>query len=699
MPSESKKHHSGASVPLLVTLGLALLFCSTMFVHPEGLRQGDDYRDEDWLHDISFSFTLREGLLSYGELPLRSHLVGGGYPILGHPNDGTLSPLSLPFIVLPPGWAVRLNLVLLLWGGTLGVFGLARSQLGLGRGGATLAAAAFAFSGWFPSMMLAGFYVQSLYLLTPTALYLLARPGPGLAPALAAGLLLVPVLLQGGTALPAILHFLAVALVLLAAARSDSPRMLWGAAALVAGVSLPFALPGLAGSVVPAVLLLSLGVIAWKWRPLRSLAVCLRPGLFRLSIALLVLLGVGAAKWVALSDVVSRGQDFHSDPTAEEQEYPFASEEDSYRCFYGSISSFVGHLHEPLDKTTKYDDPYSPEAEEYAPLGLTLPVALLGLLALALGLARRFSPSLAPWAMIWLGYVAVCFGPTLPVDLYRAFVWGLPGFFVITDPYKYFNFFLLLPPVLAYGALGERLGRRWKRPRLVAGIGAALLCWPLALNAPLFAHLFNEPAEIQNRADSFYQVSLVPPAKHDEFPHPKMYREFFRPDGVREFFTVPRGLGVVNWYADIYLPEVAVSRFEVDRDGVTQRTDGYPGELWCTGGPCTIEGSRFTMNTVSAELQHQAPVRLLVNQNYDPAFVSSVGTVVDDKGRLAVDLPGPGPSSVTLRYRPLGLIVALWISAASLLFVLWLLWRSRAGDRLPSLLVAQIDAAADPGKA
>ena len=195
------------------------------------MRQGDSFRDEDWLHDISFSFYLKEGILTHQEFPLRTHLVGGGYPVLGHPSDGTMSPFSLPFLLLSPELAVRLNLLVLLWLGTLGVYGLARRELHLNDGPALAAAAAFAFSGWFPSFMLAGFYVQVFYLLTPLILHLLLRPGRMLRSSLLAGLLLCPVLFQAGTGLAAIAHFLAVGSFLLCSVRdqSDGPgRVLRG---------------------------------------------------------------------------------------------------------------------------------------------------------------------------------------------------------------------------------------------------------------------------------------------------------------------------------------------------------------------------------------------------------------------------------------------------------------------------------------
>ncbi|MCB1155603.1 hypothetical protein KDL45_18230, partial [bacterium] len=222
---------------LLGTFLLALVFSSPMFVHPDGMRQGDDFRDEDWLHDISFYFYLKEAVFTYGQFPFRTHLVGGGYPVLGHPSDGSLSPAALPFLVFKPEIAVRLLLVVLLWVGTFGAYALARSRLGLPPPYAFLSAGAFAFSGWFPSFMLAGFFVQVFYLLTPLTLHLLQRGKSPVRDGVMAGLLLYFPLCQSGNGLAAIVHFLFVATWFFAAddvRRADGTRRgVWAVALAV----------------------------------------------------------------------------------------------------------------------------------------------------------------------------------------------------------------------------------------------------------------------------------------------------------------------------------------------------------------------------------------------------------------------------------------------------------------------------------
>jgi len=671
----------------LGTLALTLLFCAPMMRHPDGIRQGDEFRDEDWLHDISFSFFLEQGLLEYGEIPLRTHLVGGGYPILGHPSDGSLSPASLSFVVLPTELAVRLNLVLLLWVGTLGVFGLARRSCGLDPPFALLAAGAFAFSGWFPSFMLTGFFVQAFYLVTPAVLYLLLEPGRGLRKALLAGLLLCLVLFQAGTGLPAISHFLAVATFLIAACApraGDSMMAVFGRLALallcIVVSSSIISYHAQLGLPLTAGLLVALAGAVAALRPLRSLVQCWRPSLLRLLIALVVVLSVGAGKWVSVQDLLDRSNYFEDyEPTQQAREagevgwhYQYGTRLEAKECFYDSLSGFLGYLHRPLERETSYRDD-APTDPEYAPLGLTLPVVALALLAMA---RVRF----AAWLGVSLVYLAICFGPNLPGDPYRTLIWGLPGFYSINQPYKYFNFFLLLPVAMGFGLSLQWLASRSGRTLVSVAVGSLLLLWPLVQNAPLFATLFHLPAVVGEPADSYFQIrrpNQVDPDMPDRFGDlaeiDRSDREHNRHDDTREFFNVPRGIGTIEWYADIYLDEHPWARESVRRDGTRIVNADYRGEAWCHGGGCEITDLAFTQNTISAQVLVDRATRLVINQNYDEDFETDIGPVVEQDGLLAVDLREAGTLSVLFRYRPTHILTALAVSALALLVTLALI--------------------------
>lgn len=642
----------------IVTLLLVVaVFCAPMFF-VDGIRQGDDFRDEDWLHDISFSFFLVEGLED-GELPLRSHLVGGGYPILGHPSDGTLSPFSLPFLALPPEGAVRLNLCLLLMIGSLGVFGVARQSLALSPAGALAAAAAFAVSGWFPSMMLTGFYVQAFYLLTPMALYLLLQGSAR--SAVGAGLVLLPVLLQGGPGIVAILHFLGLAVLVsdaIAAAppaerEERAPRIALTYLGAVLAVSGLVSAVGayLGGVAAVAVAAAVVGVTGWK-------VASTRWSFGRVLLLLVVLLTVGAAKVVSVVELSQRANDFFA--TDGGDIYPFGTPEDSERRFYEGVGSFLRHVQLPLEKETLYTLNF-PHAEEYAPLALTAPVALAFVVACFLAWRR-----MAPWALLFLLYLALCFGPHGLGDPYRWFVYWLPGFGVIGDPYKYFNFFLVLCLALGFGVALE-----YARARTSHGywLGAALLLWPVLQNSPLWLTLFAEPAEALEPASTFTQVALMPPEDMSGYNHPEMYREGFRPDPVREYFTIPAGFGVVNWYADLYLDEHAEPAWEMDGEWVKHANPEYQGEI--RGDGCEVLEPRFTANTIAATVRGEGPCLVTVNQEFAPGWEGDGVEVVDEDGLLGLRIDAPGELAV--RYRPRWLLASLGVSLVSLLgWVGWL---------------------------
>jgi hypothetical protein len=68
------------------------------------------------------------------------------------------------------------------------------------------------------------------------------------------------------------------------------------------------------------------------------------------------------------------------------------------------------------------------------------------------------------------------------------------------------------------------------------------------------------------------------------------------------------------------------------------------------------------------------PTRLVVNQNYHRGWKSSVGSVVNEEGLLAVELPA-GRHEVTLRFAPTSAVGGLMVSALTALMLVGLLWR------------------------
>lgn len=78
-----------------------------------------------------------------------------------------------------------------------------------------------------------------------------------------------------------------------------------------------------------------------------------------------------------------------------------------------------------------------------------------------------------------------------------------------------------------------------------------------------------------------------------------------------------------------------------------------------------------TNHTVYAEVRLDAPARVVFNQNFDPDWRASVGEVVEDAGRLAVDLPA-GEHRVDAWFAPADLPWSLLASAGGALVAILL---------------------------
>ena len=118
----------GAAAVLFV---LAALVCSPAFNTPGGFVSGDAWRDNDWLNTRAFDAMAADAILTHGQLPLRNPLVGGGYPTIAHPSDGSWAPTLLPVLAFGVETGTKVNLILLLFLGGLGMFLLARDVGGL----------------------------------------------------------------------------------------------------------------------------------------------------------------------------------------------------------------------------------------------------------------------------------------------------------------------------------------------------------------------------------------------------------------------------------------------------------------------------------------------------------------------------------------------------------------------------------------
>lgn len=81
---------------------------------------------------------------------------------------------------------------------------------------------------------------------------------------------------------------------------------------------------------------------------------------------------------------------------------------------------------------------------------------------------------------------------------------------------------------------------------------------------------------------------------------------------------------------------------------------------------------RWTPNEITLEVTARRATRVLINQNHDRHWRSSVGAVVSHQGLLAVDVPA-GRHTVVVSFVDRALQLSLFVSALTLLALLAML--------------------------
>jgi len=136
-------------------------------------------RGNDWLKECAFNRSAREAILRDRQFPLRSHYLGGGYPVVAYPEDSSLSPLFLTTLLFGENVGLKVKVFIKLLVGGLGMYYLLRVALSCARGGAVLGSLLFGLSEWFHVKTGAGYIGLHNYCFLPLMMALLVDAARG----------------------------------------------------------------------------------------------------------------------------------------------------------------------------------------------------------------------------------------------------------------------------------------------------------------------------------------------------------------------------------------------------------------------------------------------------------------------------------------------------------------------------------------
>ena len=156
-------------------------------------------------------------------------------------------------------------------------------------------------------------------------------------------------------------------------------------------------------------------------------------------------------------------------------------------------------------------------------------------------------------------------------------------------------------------------------------------------------------------------------------PLPPVHLEKFYQGGADSFkadfaYTPRLGRGTLGCYTVLDYPPAPSLR------------EGPGPQVEVVLGDAVVGSERTTVNRVIVDVSGSTPSTLVINQNYSRDFVSNIGFVHEDDGRLAVDIP-PGTHRLRLAYRPATLRIALATTLVGLLLTFGYLWRLRQLQR------------------
>ncbi|MCB9477083.1 MAG: hypothetical protein H6685_09435 [Deltaproteobacteria bacterium] len=675
-PEESTKPRRLERFAPVVLLAAVIAFYSPMWWVLDGIGDADEYRRADALMALLYISHPRVAWDQFHEIPLRTHYYGGGYPVLQDPVSMHLNPLSVFFYAFGGIVGIKLTVLLGMWLGTIGVFFLARRVVRLSLLGAYFSALAFAFSGWFPSRLLIG-NLEFFMPFTPLVLYWVMDAWADRRRLLYAGLLLGTIMFSGFVFVRGFLYLMFVIPAFWESYRRQPGERrglaaVLGLMALLAIVSLPMAFARLGPLPIRFLIAAAIFGASPAHPRIRQWAKAAWPGAAAALVVFVIALGIGAGRIQATLSLLQQGEFGRMEGKEDFVNYiAFDSA--------GAFADAVVH-HVPLQGI--YGKQGWPEYHEAGYMGLTWTVLISFVVGIFV-LRRRA----APWLLVLGLLVLASFGRFLPIDFYGWFMHWIPSFRFMSEPYKYFVLYIAMIAVLIGGAAFDlpsltKFGRWRHIARFVAFL--AFIAYPFAHNIVCVQRAFSMHVEQLPKADEFYNV-LGAPSREDiaqgldhvrrRSKEPK-FREAIRPVYRQTVVNMRRGVGTIDWYANISIPENAVPAVYVLPDNSTEPNPEYRGEAHFMDEENRVLETHLTENTIRVEVETTRPGRLVINQNYDPAFRVTPGVLRPQDGLLSVDLTQPGRHSVELRYRPWSVLVPILLSlafmaAVAVLAVFW----------------------------
>ena len=289
-------------------------------------------------------------------------------------------------------------------------------------------------------------------------------------------------------------------------------------------------------------------------------------------------------------------------------------------------------------------------------------VLFIGLVAVAL--ADKIAGLFAGGAMLVFGLAMGDFSPKSPFHLLKA----LPMFSQLRFPDRYTVLILFFVAICAARGITRVEDTL---PRLVRGLWDRFFAWrrrPARALPPELGFLvvglstFLAYKVLRPEAETILELVRIKPGTMMVSEAPRAFDQPFKQSrGNRRDAHVfsAANMGSIYCVAGNPLPQSGLLRGDLPQEE-------YPSDP----AKATVTRKSWSPNVIELDVDAKEPTTIYVNQNWAPAWRSSVGTVKNHELLLAIDVPA-GKYTMELAYRDRLLSFCLLISLASLLGVLY----------------------------
>ncbi|HTY44769.1 MAG TPA: hypothetical protein VMD52_02100 [Patescibacteria group bacterium] len=600
----------------------------------------------DWYAIYAFPSFFRLSVLEYHQFPLRAPHFGGGYPLIGHPYDISLTPFSIPVLLFGAIAGTKITVFLIFLIGTLSVFYLTRYLLRYPVLGALFSSLVFAFSSWGGCMYLDACCEKLYAYFLPTALIFFIRSVENRKFIFLTCLTLSILVLRSGETLLPVLLFLFLFACLY------TIRMEKGAGVRFDGRYLK-------------VFLLTVGI---------TFLLCM-------------------VKILPMHNLLSR---------ADVGPIHFSFEHD-----YAAVSKFIIEQGRSLDPHRLYDMLFSKDkyligidwgtGDDHMQFHLGyLPVLFAGI-AFILYWRKTLR-----YLFLLVVFVLLSFGPNAKPDLFRWFWHVHPIVHGMWKPDEFFTFPIFFILSVAAGGCFFLTGTKRGKVFMWLLIPAAVLS--------LHAMFLPNRRFLHNQTLKEFPKKMVQPISDEEMHGLAFQRQFYqvkmkdRRDDTEYYqkdgyYYLQQNIGMADWvYINVGIHSAVIPKYFVERGDYVHPPRAahkltpnphYRGEAFFLEKYNNARIEYFSPNQIRIAVSLQGAGTLMVNQNYHEAWRTDTGRLSEREGLLAIALNEPGSYAVQLTYVPLDFYFGLGISVITLACCLYfLIFRAHPSSRpaLPASL-------------